>query len=221
MEVDTRFQYRERTEWEHEKIQAHEAKLDLDNVPVPSDMKELCALLHEIFSHDFVNVEYTIKLISNYKSNVKDWRQYAKYDPHKYTRNLIDSGNGKFNILLLCWPESLGSSIHDHADSHCFMKCLDGELHETKFEWPKSEEGKEKEMIEIARTPLRKNEVCYINDSIGLHRVENLSHSKPAVSLHVYIPAYNECHTFDQHTGKTGVSKVTFYSVNGNKVVDI
>lgn len=116
--------------------------------------------------------------------------------------------------MLLCWAESQGSSIHDHSNSHCFMKCLDGELLETKYEWPDKEDS---EMVEKCKTPLRKNEVCYINDSIGLHRVENLSHTKPSVTLHCYIPPYFECRGFDQHSGKARTCQVTFYSKYGDK----
>lgn len=218
--------YRERTISEHERITQHQSKLDFDNVPVPKDLNELVDLLREVFSKDLVNVEYVTKLLENYRSNPKDWRKYAKYDPHKYTRNLIDEGNGKYNILLLCWAESQGSSIHDHSNSHCFMKCLDGELLETKYEWPEKKEGDEdevegKEMIEKCRTPLRKNEVCYINDSIGLHRVENLSHTKPGITLHVYIPPYSESRAFDQSTGKSRNCTITFYSKYGSKVTEI
>jgi cysteine dioxygenase len=205
-------------------------KLDFDNVPVPKDLNELCQILHKVFEQETVNVEYVTKIIENYKSNPKDWRQYAKYDPHKYTRNLIDEGNGKFNVLLLCWAESQGSSIHDHSNAHCFMKCLDGELLETKYEWPKNKEmnntahvnaEEEKEMVEKQRTMLKKNNVAYINDSIGLHRIENESHTKPAVTLHVYIPPYNECQGFDLHTGKARLCQVTFHSKYGKKVSDV
>ena len=77
------FRYRERTASENEKISEHQAKLDLNNVPVPSDLNELISMLREIFASEFVNVEYVSKLITNYKSNPKDWRQYAKYDPHR------------------------------------------------------------------------------------------------------------------------------------------
>ena len=66
--------------------------------------------------------------------------------------------------MLLCWAESQGSSIHDHSNAHCFMKCLEGELLETQYEWPEtSEEDKDKEMVAKCRTPLLKNQVCYIN----------------------------------------------------------
>lgn len=204
-----------------DQIKSNEMKFNADQVPVPKDLKELVSNLKEVFSHDYVNVEYVTKLMENYKSNAKDWRQYAKYDPHKYTRNLIDEGNGKYNILLLCWAESQGSSIHDHSNAHCFMKCLDGELLETKYDWPtKSDDGEESEMKEKCKTIMKKNDVCYINDSIGLHRVENTSHSRPAISLHVYIPPYSECKGFDQHTGKARTCKIAFYSKYGSKVAE-
>lgn len=56
--------------------------------------------------------------------------------PHRYTRNLVDAGNGKFNLMILCWGEGHGSAIHDHADAHCFMKMLKGELSEVRYAWP-------------------------------------------------------------------------------------
>lgn len=77
------FKYRERRLSENEKIMEHQSKLDFDNVPVPADLNELVSMLRQIFTNDLVNVEYVTKLIANYKSNPKDWRQYAKYDPHK------------------------------------------------------------------------------------------------------------------------------------------
>lgn len=46
----------------------------------------------------------------------------------RYTRNLVDEGNGRFNLMVLCWGEGHGSAIHDHSDAHCVMKMLQGEL---------------------------------------------------------------------------------------------
>jgi hypothetical protein len=58
-------------------------KLDAENAPVPKDLSQLCQILHRVFAQDTVNVEYVKRIIENYKSNPKDWRKYAKYDPHK------------------------------------------------------------------------------------------------------------------------------------------
>jgi hypothetical protein len=54
-------------------------------------------------------------------------------------------------------------------------------------------------------------------DSIGLHRVENLSNINPAVSLHLYCPPYSNCHVFNELTGQSTLTKVTFWSKFGEK----
>ena len=70
------------------------------------------------------------EILSAYHTNRADWKKFAKFDPYKYTRNLVHEGNGKFNLMLLCWAPGNQSSIHDHADAHCFVKDLDGTLKE-------------------------------------------------------------------------------------------
>jgi len=183
-------------------------------------LDELCQELHKVFESDEVNVDYVQAIMTAYKSNPADWQKYAKFDRNaRYTRNLVDAGNGKFNLMILCWNESQGSCIHDHADAHCFMKLLHGELTEIRFAWPTDvpeEEGKEV-LPETGRSAMRTNEVCYINDSLGLHRVENQSHSEKAISLHLYCPPYNSCHMFDQRTGQKTKCKVTFWSKYGER----
>ncbi len=79
----------------------------------------------------------------------------------RYTRNLVDAGNDKFNLMILCWGEGNGSSIHDHQNAHCFVKMLDGHLKETLFEWP--EGGEETEMQQKQMSVYPKEGVTYIN----------------------------------------------------------
>ncbi|XP_076059200.1 cysteine dioxygenase type 1 [Oratosquilla oratoria] len=186
-----------------------------ENMPSIATLDDLRAELHKVFESDSVNVEYVNELLLNYKSNPIDWKKFAHGDRYKYTRNLVDEGNGKFNLMLLVWGPSHTSTIHDHADAHCFMKMLDGTLQEVRFQWPSDEES---EMVESGRTVLKKNEVCYINDSLGLHRVENASHSEPAVSLHLYCPPFDNCQVFDEGTSKKIKCPVTFWTKFGKKV---
>ncbi|KAG8593957.1 hypothetical protein GDO81_001007, partial [Engystomops pustulosus] len=54
-------------------------------------------------------------------------------------------------------------------------------------------------------------------DSIGLHRVENPSHTETAVSLHLYSPPFDHCNTFDQRTGHKNKVKMTFWSKFGER----
>lgn len=145
--------------------------------------------------------------------------------------------------MILCWGEGHGSAIHDHADSHCFMKMLKGNLTEIKFNWPQQsthhianyepmitnapigctelieeqEEHMMNELEEVGRHTLEKNGVCYINDNIGLHRVENSSNTDVAVSLHLYCPPFNCCSIFNQKTGIQSKAQVTFWSQFGEK----
>lgn len=94
---------------------------------------ELIQGLLEKFDCDVVNIEEVEALLASYKSRPEDWKKYAKFDKYRYTRNLVHEGNGKFNLMLLCWAPGNQSTIHDHANSHCFVKVLDGTLREVPF----------------------------------------------------------------------------------------
>lgn len=178
-------------------------------------LEELIQLLHELFAGDKVDVAEVQAVMESYESDPQEWSSYAHFDQYRYTRNLVDKGNGKFNLMILCWGEGHGSSIHDHTDSHCFMKILQGNLKETLFAWPgKKETG---EMIKKSERVLKENQCAYINDTIGLHRVENPSHTETAVSLHLYSPPFETCQTFDQRTGHKQKVKMTFYSQFGGR----
>ncbi|XP_060786791.1 cysteine dioxygenase type 1 isoform X1 [Neoarius graeffei] len=181
----------------------------------PETLDDLIKILHQIFESDNVNVEEVQSIMEAYESKPQEWKKFAKFDQYRYTRNLVNEGNGKFNLMILCWGEGHGSSIHDHTDSHCFLKLLQGQLKETLFEWP---DGKaHDEMIQKSQHILRENQCAYINDSIGLHRVENVSHTECAVSLHLYSPPFQHCQTFDQRTGHKNTVKMTFWSKFGKK----
>ncbi|XP_031161371.1 cysteine dioxygenase type 1 isoform X1 [Sander lucioperca] len=197
----------------------------------PETLDDLIKILHKIFESDSINVEEVQGIMEAYDSNPQDWVKYAKFDQYstfdgcskksnctwknRYTRNLVDEGNGKFNLMILCWGEGHGSSIHDHTDSHCFMKLLQGQLKETLFEWPDSKS--QGEMVQKSQRILQENKVAYINDSIGLHRVENGSHTECAASLHLYSPPFQSCQTFDQRTGHRNTVKMTFWSKKGER----
>ncbi|PAV60014.1 hypothetical protein WR25_18059 [Diploscapter pachys] len=177
-------------------------------------MQRLIGQLREIFEDDSVNIEQMEKILLEYKSDQSEWGRFAHFDERNYTRNLVDTGNGKYNMMLLCWGPGMCTNIHDHAGSHCFVKMLQGELLETRFAFPENDDQIEPlKMIEESRFGI--NEVSYMSDKLGLHRMENPSHSESAVSLHVYCPGYEECHLFDQRTSQKHKSRVTFWSKYG------
>ncbi|XP_021950316.1 cysteine dioxygenase type 1 isoform X1 [Folsomia candida] len=162
--------------------------------PLINSLDELILHLREAFSTNDVNIEHVEDLMS--KSDPRDWNRLANYAKCPYTKNLVDEGNGKYDLVLVCWSEGegyTGSPIHDHSGSHCFMKILQGILSEVRFAWPESKDNK------------------------GLHQMENASKTEQAASLHLYIPPIRSCHTFDGKTSHKTKCEVTFWSKYGKR----
>jgi cysteine dioxygenase len=95
--------------------------------------------------------------------------------------------------LLLVWTPGKSSPIHDHANSHCVMKVLTGQLKETLYSWPTrepTENGKTSPLTITRESLFKENEVTYISDQLGLHSVSNTQLDQVAVSLHrQYLPS--------------------------------
>ncbi|KAF7955460.1 uncharacterized protein EAE97_000719 [Botrytis byssoidea] len=182
-----------------------------------------------------VDVQQLRSLMECYISNEDEWRKYAFADLSRgYTRNLVDEGNGKSNLLILVWSPGKGSPLHDHADAHCLMKVLSGTLSETQYTFPSTSTSTSSTISPsapqafntpptiIKTTTYTTNQVTYMSDDLGLHRISNPDLENVAVSLHLYTPpnaAREGCHIFDEKTGrKSHVTQSNFYSVFGQRV---
>ncbi|KAH7165539.1 RmlC-like cupin domain-containing protein [Dactylonectria macrodidyma] len=166
---------------------------------------------------DDVDVNFLTRLMADYDGSDNQWAKYAFGDHSRgYTRNLVDEGNGKSNLLVLVWSPGKGSPIHDHGKAHCLMKILRGNLTETRFAFPEKEGEGPLELI--SEKTYKENAVAYMADELGLHRVSNKG-SDFAVSLHLYTPpnvAKKGCHIFDEKTGrKSHVPGCHYYSAYG------
>ncbi|KAL6923767.1 hypothetical protein ACHAPO_007976 [Fusarium lateritium] len=165
-----------------------------------------------------VDVDYLQQMMEGYDSSDNQWGRYAFGDSSRgYTRNLVDEGNGKSNLLVLVWSPGKGSPIHDHGKAHCLMKILRGDLTETRYAFPENNQ-EEGPMKVIAEATYKSGEVAYMSDDLGLHRVSNRGRDF-AVSLHLYTPpnvAKKGCHIFDENTGrKSHVPGCHYYSAYG------
>ncbi|KAH7017569.1 RmlC-like cupin domain-containing protein [Ilyonectria destructans] len=166
---------------------------------------------------DDVNINFLTRLMEDYDGSDNQWSKYAFGDHSRgYTRNLVDEGNGKSNLLVLVWSPGKGSPIHDHGKAHCLMKILRGNLTETRFAFPEKEGEGPLELI--SEKVYKENAVAYMADELGLHRVSNKG-SDFAVSLHLYTPpnvAKKGCHIFDEKTGrKSHVPGCHYFSAYG------
>ncbi|KAL7656996.1 hypothetical protein ACMYSQ_006053 [Aspergillus niger] len=173
-------------------------------------------LVHDLRSYlgssrgiDGENVDHKVLIafMSKYASNPNDWSRFARNDVSKnYTRNLVEDINGRANLLVLVWNPQKGSPIHDHADAHCIMKIIGGELNEVIYDTPDPARGHDAPLTVKQETTYKTDEVAYICDQIGLHRVMNPQKDQVAVSLHLYTPpnaadfGYN---IYDRETGRS------------------
>jgi cysteine dioxygenase len=104
-----------------------------------------------------------------YESNAAHWSKYAHANPEKqYTRNLVCEVPGLFNLLLLVWTPGKKSPVHDHADAHCLMKVLRGEILETRYAIPNFP-GLEGPLVRTSSVPYGTGKVSYMADSVRIH----------------------------------------------------
>ena len=151
---------------------------------------------------------YVIDALDNYnKNNNQDWiREVFKTDGFyldnyyntsknnnlQINRHIITSSK-YYEMCLLNWKPFQKSYIHNHPKGGCFLIPMNGSLLETQFEVINNNNNNNqlftidfKDVIKKEDNILPINSVNYIDDTIGVHRVENNS-DKNVISLHVYL----------------------------------
>jgi predicted metal-dependent enzyme (double-stranded beta helix superfamily) len=53
------------------------------------------------------------QLLEKYTQTHTDWREYAHFCPHKYSRNLV-ARTKMYELMVICWGEGQRSPIHNH-----------------------------------------------------------------------------------------------------------
>ncbi|RTG88746.1 cysteine dioxygenase, partial [Schistosoma bovis] len=164
------------------------------------------------------NKEYQMSMISTLNDFIETIRMIFNEDHidinEVYTilKNFQYEGNGKYNLLLLCWSEDQGTGVHDHAGADCFVKIIKGQIKETIYEWPKhfnpknsynSTNETDSPLVVKSVTVMNPGEVTYMHDKIGIHRLQNSSKTETAITLHLYCPPYTESMNFEESTSKT------------------
>ena len=120
------------------------------------------------------------------KYNSDDWKKYKSDKLYGYTRNLVYKCN-KFDIYIISWSKNSVSPIHNHPKGGCLMKVLEGSLNENIYSIDKLKIEK--------KNYLSKNDVKYIDDKIGFHKIFNTDIR--TYSIHIYSPGYFESTKYD------------------------
>lgn len=123
-----------------------------------------------IFEH---LLKYPLKSfpLENYSIN---YQNYIKFNKNKYNKIKLCC-NSLFEIILICWDKNSLADFHHHPKNGCKLKVLSGLLQESLKD----------NFNNIKISNLKKNNVSYLDDTIGTHLVLAVENT---VSLHIYSP---------------------------------
>lgn len=117
---------------------------------------------------------------------MKELQHFIHTDPSRYY-TLISTDNETYSLLLLCWNRGQYSPIHDHTDTGCWVKHIQGHVHEVRYE---ERAGRMVETSSVVHT----SGVSYMEDALGFHKVGNPRDDVDAITMHLYSPPYRKCH---------------------------
>ena len=148
-----------------------------------------------IFKNDLKNVK-SFNSVENILYNT----YFNYYDINKFYKehmsNELDNDNDKYNKFLfykndlldcyfIFWNKNSESDIHDHSQNGCYYKVIKGDVNEYIY-------NKNIKLIKMQN--IIENEVNYIDNNIGYHKIIN--NSIRAISVHVYSPPDYIMNTF-------------------------
>lgn len=164
-------------------------------------VQDLTTTLKDAPKQKTANVREVLNLLRFYESmenKENQWNKFAIRDKSvNYTRNMVTDIGNHSKLLVLVWEPGKQSTIHDHPNTHCFMKILKGQLQEKLYDPKTTADDK----ILKRTTTLPNNGVAYITDDIGLHQIKNPT-ADVAISLHLYVPII-----FDQLNGSNSIER--------------
>ena len=167
------------------------------NTTILQSLNDLISTLSEGERTTYNHIIHSLQLEPN------AFEKYANWSKDCYTRNCI-ADTEKFELILICWCAGHQTSIHDHGGEECWVKVIEGEFKETLYK--QDEVG----ALKLTKTKFsKKNDVTYMKDFMGFHRLEN-SANKRSMSLHLYAKPIRSCNVFNE-VSKTFVHKELDY----------
>ena len=167
------------------------------NTTILQSLNDLISTLSEGERTTYNHIIHSLQLEPN------AFEKYANWSKDCYTRNCI-ADTEKFELILICWCAGHQTLIHDHGGEECWVKVIEGEFKETVYKQDKMG------VLKLTKTKFsKKNDVTYMKDFMGFHRLEN-SANKRSMSLHLYAKPIRSCNVFNE-VSKTFVHKELDY----------
>ena len=120
------------------------------------------------------NLSKSTNILKQYNSY--DWKKYVEFCNINYKKNLFYR-NKDFEMFIVCWNPFQETKIHNHSNKGCILKILEGNMNEKIYD---------KNFNLLHENKLEKNNIRYIDDNLGIHKMIN--GSEKCISLHIYSP---------------------------------
>ncbi len=172
---------------------------------VPTPLRELVEFLETLNSR--APIEQLGQLLSNLNVTAEDLRPYVCFGDNTYRRNLICQSD-YYELLCICWKSGQRSPIHDHSQSTCGLRIIQGVATETLFET--SDCGQIKA---VKSTDCGTGHVCSSQDS-DVHQVSNLQAAgNDLMTLHIYSPPLKQMSTYSLFGSGTEIYTPTNFMI--------
>ena len=176
--------------------------------PIPEELNELVAYLDQLQAR--ADIAQLAQLLTDSTATMATLEGYVEFGDVTYRRNLIKQ-NTWYELLCICWKSGQRSPIHDHAQSTCGLRIMEGVATETVFET--SDCGQIKA---VSSTDLGVGQVCSTQDA-DIHQVSNLQTAgKNLVTLHIYSPPIKCMDTYSL----TGAEPSIYVPKNANVICE-
>ena len=140
-------------------------------------LKSITSILKAYIGDDWHNQEYTQRNKYEAYSEAYIFTPYLLKTKYKDVVNPKTITNNDLIVKLIKWDPNYEGLLHNHDNNYCYFKILKGELNETIVN------SKLKNNLEKTH---KKDDIGFICDSIGEHKIKNLSDDF-SYSLHVYF----------------------------------
>ncbi|WP_456441356.1 cysteine dioxygenase [Psychroserpens sp.] len=152
-------------------------------------------------------------ILNNFDFDAIDFTDFESWSSEKYTRNCMYK-DVHFELLLLCWNDDQETSIHDHNGEDCWVYLLKGEMEEVFYSLDDSNHIKEERSKSLAP-----NQLTFMNDKIGFHKLRNRFNGK-SMSLHLYAKPIEQC-SFYCDTSKQFIERKLKYDTFRELILDV
>lgn len=162
----------------------------MSTVAIPESLEPLVQYLNGLNSR--VPIDQLREHLLNLDVTIDDLQPYLHFGDTCYRRNPVCQGEW-YELLCICWRDGQKSLIHNHANSTCGLRVIEGQAIELKF--AETAEGRARV---VDQCDLEYGQVCCTQDR-DIHQVCNVQgNGKCLVTLHIYSPPLADMQTWDE-----------------------